>query len=147
MKYNQQELFGKIIILAVKYITLLVCNIFHICLHFVFSAPSRPPSDVSVERKTSRSFVIIWSHPERNSINGILRNFVINLTDVKRAKSKLITIDWKYNSYNVSKLLPYRNYTVAVAVVNSIARGPFSQAIAAQTEEEGISFLALLNFV
>ena len=99
-------------------------------------APTSPPEDVTITNVSSTEIYISWTEPLEDQINGIIRNYEIELAEVET--NVIITETTAHNEIIVSSLHPYYQYKVSVAAV-TIATGPFSTPLSVTTKEAGNS--------
>ncbi len=104
---------------------------------FVFlTVPSGPPRDVSVNALTSSSINIRWSPPLPVERNGIIRGYMVTVTDVNQT----LKFSLENTSLTVSDLHPYSAYDVTIAAV-TIGVGVRSREYLIITLEDGKSTL------
>ncbi len=105
-----------------------------ITCYYFFAAPSSAPTILSVDLVKSTSFVAKWALPPLHEINGYVRYFILNITEVVTSTVSIIRV------YGLTKkiedLHPHYNYTLAIAMVTTSV-GPFSQPFRVLTEEAG----------
>ena len=118
-----------------KIIPYSLCLIFYFI--FYYPAPSLSPSKITVNWIKSRGLGLSWSHPEADSINGVAKNYVISIKEMALGKIVTVLVGSKSSAYNLTGLLPYKNYSLGIAVMNSAGTGPFSLPIQIRTKEEG----------
>ena len=82
----------------------------------------------------ARSLSLSWEPPPPDSLNGIIRKYIINLTDLYTGESAI------HKSYNTSVKLcglhPFTVYQVSVSAF-TISAGPYTEILEAVTEEDG----------
>ena len=107
------------------------------CLHniIIFSAsyytgPALPPTDVGFVSVTSTSVLFVWKDPSRETLNGIIRSYSLQLTEENTGKSLIVTSKSRQKMFEV--LHPFYNYTVRVAAF-TVAIGPFSDPFTVTT--------------
>ena len=85
--------------------------------YFIFfcTAPSAPPENVTIIGSTPSSVDLLWDAPPFESQNGLIRRYIV---EIKELETDLI-FHLTTNSSNISvqNLLPFYNYTFAVALL------------------------------
>jgi hypothetical protein len=97
------------------------------------SAPSGPPQNFEVSIFNSTSTNITWSSPVKEDTNGIIRHFVINITQ-DTGEVQLVTLSSQHLYHIARDLQPYTNYSISVAAV-TVDIGPFSSEITVEVPE------------
>jgi hypothetical protein len=93
-------------------------------------APSSSPTALSVSSVTSTSFYLSWTDPLPVYQNGLIRQYLINITELDTGN--VYSYSAITTEYNIWFLHPYYYYTCTVAAV-TVAAGPFSDAVTVQT--------------
>ena len=96
--------------------------------------PRTPPLNVSGTVLNSSTIVLNWNPPDIEDQNGIVRYYVVNVTEVQTANIFLFTANT--TALSISSLHPAYTYEITVSAV-TIGPGPFSLAITLQTAEAG----------
>ena len=107
--------------------------VFHSLQH-VCTAPSSSPTALAVSSVTSISFYISWTDPLPIYQNGLIREYVINVTELDTGNiysHSAITTE-----FNAEFLHPYYYYSCSVAAV-TVSVGPFSDSVTVQTAIDG----------
>ena len=94
------------------------------------TAPSSSPTALSVSSVTSTSFYLSWTDPLPVYQNGLIRQYLINITELDTGN--VYSYSAITTEYNIGFLHPYYYYTCTVAA------GPFSDAVTVQTGIDGI---------
>ena len=82
----------------------------------------------------SRTLQLSWQPPSNRSRNGIIRRYIINITEMETSSSfQLETTDL---FIVVDDLHPYYQYSCSVAA-ETVDLGPFSVAVIIQLPEDG----------
>ena len=106
--------------------------IFH--SHFDSIAPTSAPANISGHAVDSTSISISWSPPPFEDQNGIIRHYVINITELETgitfSRVSLTTFIPLYN------LHPFYRYSVTVTAV-TVGPGPATILFTVQTREDG----------
>ena len=98
------------------------------------AAPSSPPTNIVVANTSSDSFLLSWDPPPVESINGVIRNYMIRVTEVETGRTFYVTTN--ITLLELNGLHPFYMYTSAVAA-QTIALGPYSTAVSVRLGEEG----------
>ena len=122
----------------------MVCYVIEVlsntCLlqQIIYSAPSGPPTNVMVEALSSSSLHMIWSEPEPESTNGIIREYEVIVRRFQNGSSSLMysVVD---NELIIQLLTPFSDYECSVAAV-TVKRGPHSIPVSAQTLQDGNNY-------
>ena len=113
------------------------------CSHFDSIAPTSAPANISGYAVDSTSISISWSPPPFEDQNGILRHYVINITELETgitfSRVSLTT------SISLHNLHPFYRYSVTVTAV-TVGPGPATIVFIVQTREDG-GFLFDLDHV
>ncbi len=107
-----------------------ICNYRVIIISLV--APTSPPADINIEALNSITFQLSWAPPAH--INGIIRKYIINVTEVEtHSEMKLVSLEL---TNTVQPLHPFYHYKCTLSAV-TIAPGPWSKPIIIQLPEAG----------
>ena len=99
-----------------------------------FIAPSSSPTSFLSTAITSRSLSLSWDSLSLEHQNGIVRYYIINVTENDTGSQFQLL---SYNLYTtLSNLHPYYTYSVSVAAY-TILPGPFSPPLILTTAEDG----------
>ena len=102
--------------------------------HFDSLAPTSAPVNISGYAVDSTSISISWTPPPFEDQNGILRNYVINITELETgitfSRVSLTT------SISLHNLHPFYRYSVTVTAV-TVGPGPATIVFTVQTREDG----------
>ena len=83
----------------------------------------------------SSSIFLSWESPAREELNGIIREYLVNITEVETGTAyQLSTFE---TTIIISSLHPYYNYQCSVSAV-TIGPGPFSLFLTFQTLQAGM---------
>ena len=108
---------------------------FNNCINFVNSiAPAGPPLSLSAIALGPTSIQISWQQPLPNLLNGILRDYSIEI--VSNRTGEVFSHFTSTQSIVVSSLRPYTVYLYRVAAV-TVETGPYSQTLAVPTDIAG----------
>ena len=81
-----------------------------------------------------------WKLPEPYNRNGIIRYFVVNITNLQNNEMLLNSTSTQFVA---TDLLPYSTYFFSVAAVTT-AMGPYSKTISTTTLQDGMFRLVLI---
>jgi len=107
------------------------------CSSFTFQsvAPSAAPVSPSGQAIGTTTIMLTWSPPPAEDQNGIIRNYVINITELETGMA------FHYTSSSTSILVyslhPFYRYVVTIAAV-TVGQGPATIAFTVQTWEDGM---------
>ena len=102
-------------------------------------APSRPPSALTAE-KTSNSLSLSWVPPSVESHNGVIRRYVIRITE---EETSAVMLHYSNSSQvTVEDLHPYYTYMCAVAA-ETVEVGPYTTNIIIQLDEDSMKILEI----
>ena len=81
---------------------------------------------------------LFWSSPLHEEQNGVIINYVINVTDIESGDEFQLTTS--NNSLTIAtNLKPYTTYTCVIAAETYIGLGPFSPNVSFTTHEYSTS--------
>ncbi len=106
--------------------------------------PTGAPLFVSAQALSPSVLFIQWEPPNIVQQNGVIRRYVINITEIETTTSKMlysnetnITLDSRH---------PFYQYSYSVSAV-TVSSGPFSSIDVIQMPEAGIVTLTLKCFI
>lgn len=100
-------------------------------------APALAPTDIGFVSVSSTSVLFVWKNPSRESLNGIVRSYSLQLTEEYTGKTLLVTSKSRQNLFE--GLHPFYNYTLRVAAF-TVAIGPFSDPFTVTTLPDSKAF-------
>ena len=83
---------------------------------------------------TNHSVFLRWSALPRSEQNGVITGYVIKYRN--GSVERLVQIASSPREYTLNAV-PYTEYVLAVAAVNSVGQGPFSNTTTVRTLEDG----------
>ena len=97
------------------------------------SVPSSPPQAVQGVAVDSRTISLSWDPPSLDEHNGIIREYLVNITEVDTGRTfeRSSTVE----SLVVTSLHPYYSYSFTIAAI-TVGLGPFSEAVVVQTPQD-----------
>lgn len=108
-----------------------------------FTAPSGPPETVGAVPLNSSTLQITWMPPDAEIRNGIVRQYIINVTELISGKTTMLQTNQTQAMF--SGLHPHYYYSYAVAA-ETVAVGPWSELSLIQMPEDGMKFHNSINF-
>ncbi len=107
-----------------------------------FTVPSATPTNVSGSVINSTALRLTWESPPVDQLNGILRGYVVNVTEVETGRKFQYSTDTP--EIVLSSLHPSYTYVCVVAAV-TVGNGLFSLNVTIRTEEAGTCHHQLLT--
>ena len=98
------------------------------------TAPSAPPSNLSVISMNSTTITLSWNPPTSNQTNGYIRHYVVAVTE--HDTTLAFQEQSNYTQVTLQSLHPYYIYTCRVAAVTT-GPGPYTGNITIQLPEDG----------
>ncbi len=98
--------------------------------------PNAPVQNVNVSVVSSEEAFITWIDPDITDQNGIITDYVINVTRVSTGESFQMTSTT--TDVFLSDLVPFSSYVCRVAARTTIGAGPYSMATSFLTMETGM---------
>ena len=109
-----------------------ICESFHAT--FISVVPTAPPVNVTVIAKTSRTFTLSWNPPTFEEQNGIIRQYMINVTHLETGINFQVVSN--KSEISVDSLKPTHTYVCHVAA-QTIGLSPYSSVIQVELLEYG----------
>ena len=100
----------------------------------MFIVPSGPPRNLATTSVTSRSISLTWDPPTAANQNGIIRSYIINMTELETQQTIQLMSNTTERDFEM--LHPYYTYTFVISAV-TIGPGPPSSVYNVTTEHEG----------
>ena len=116
------------------YMCITQCGVKTVLVHCVYTAPSSPPRALTITMITSSSFHLSWTEPLATDQNGLIRQYLVNVTELNTGN--VLSYTTTETEYTVGSLHPYYNYSCSVSAV-TILPGPYSNSQTIQTEIDG----------
>ena len=117
---------------------------FTLSTYVFLTAPSAPPSNLSVISMNSTTITLSWDPPTSDQTNGYIRHYVVAVTE----HDTTLAFQEQSNNTQVTlqSLHPYYTYTCRVAAVTT-GTGPYTGNITIQLPEDGktTDFLIVLT--
>ena len=102
-------------------------------LPFLLLAPSAPPENFNAVVGSPTSARIFWDPPPSEDINGLIIQYIINVTVIENGETFLLNSTT--TSLNITQLQPYTTYICVIAAVTSVGRGPYSTQLTVITPQ------------
>ena len=107
--------------------------------------PTGPPEEFVVEILNARTLLLTWKAPEPLNRNGIIRKYVVNITELETgAVFHLVTEEL---NVTVHPLHPFYAYNCIVAAETIIGQGPFTSALRVEMPEDGKTMPYTLRYL
>ena len=103
-------------------------------INFCIVVPDSAPTSVQSTAVTSTSFDIDWNSLPTEDENGIVRHYIVNVTEVQTGNTfQIMSSD---ESASLTNLHPAYQYTLTAAAY-TIGLGPYSTVLTVTTLEDG----------
>ena len=121
------------------YLSILVLQPMHkLVSYFLLLAPTDYPDSLSTVPVSTTTILLSWSPPPPDDHNGIIREYLINMTELDSGRK------WQLTSTTISvtihSLHPYYLYECTVSAY-TMAAGPYSEFIQVRTPEDDMAQL------
>lgn len=110
----------------------------------IFLAPDSHPLNSSGYAINSTHIALDWSPPREEDLNGILREFRINVTEGLTGIVQQLSTSPDVTEIVIGPLHPFRIYHCTI-IPYTIDEGPNTDVISIRTHEDGIALNALLR--
>lgn len=104
------------------------------CFSFFLTAPTGPPQNIFASEIDESSLTLVWDPPLSSEQNGIVINYVINMTTEEGDTFYFETTSGTYTFLNLE---PFRVYHFLLAAQTISGQGPFSSYVSVRTGEAG----------
>ena len=111
-------------------LSVIILCVMPLCYYFP-SAPTGPPSGVAIQSTSATSMLISW-RPPIDHPNGIIRKYVINVTEEKTGVQEQFITD--QNNITIHSRHPFYYYRCVVSA-ETIAPGPWSRPVVIRQPE------------
>ena len=108
----------------------------HSSHHVFISVPTSPPLNPAGVADTSRSLSLSWNPPPPGDQNGMLRHYIVNITEVETGRIIQHTTRGPMTSLQVPLLHPYYTYQWRVSAY-TVGEGPYTNVSTLRTPEDG----------
>ena len=95
--------------------------------------PADPPQNVSLEAASSKSIIVRWEPPPKESQNGIITGYKLRWRRKGKGKSEIVTTDGSRRLYAISGLKNDRDYQIKIAAMTVNGTGPATPWMVATT--------------
>ena len=96
-------------------------------LFFFSLAPSAPPESFNAVPGSPTSASISWDPPPADDVNGVIVQYIINVTVVGSGQTFLLYST--STTLNITTLQPYTTYICIIAAVTSAGVGPYTSQL------------------
>lgn len=98
------------------------------------TAPTGAPQNLTGSSLNSNSIFISWNLPLPSERNGIILNYIVNVTETEtNLKFSHIALS---TSFTLFGLHPYYTYSITVTAVTVVSPGPATNPISITTDED-----------
>ena len=101
----------------------------------MFTVPEGAPINFESTVTSSTSAYLTWNSPSYEEQNGVIIEYVINVTVLETGERFQLTSNTTF--LEVTNLRPYRTYVCIIAAATSVGLGPFSTPVTVVTPEDG----------
>ena len=105
----------------------------YVCLSY--SAPGAPPNDFNATLTSPYSALLTWNPPPDDQRNGIIINYVINVTVLETEENFILYSNT--TSLFVDGLRPFRTFECIIAALTNVGIGPYSAIFTLSTPQDG----------
>ena len=105
---------------------------------YFISAPSTPPTGLTVENINATAVQISWQNLKKNDTNGQLLRFTMKLVRLDTSVEILRNISSSLQTFIAGDLKSYANFSIRIAAVNKAGFGPYSDPVIFETLQPGI---------
>ena len=110
---------------------------------FAIAAPGSHPLNSTGYAINSTHILLDWSPPSEEDLNGILREYRINVTEGETDTLFQLTTDPSMTELVVGPLHPFYIYHCTIQAF-TVEGGPNTTVISIRTEEDGMCYLDLI---
>ena len=118
-----------------------------ITIHTLTDIPSAAPSNLTEIVVNSTTVRLKWISPSRETHNGVLTKYSILYSRTDRRIEQEVLVSAVLQSYDVTNLAAYINYTFRVAAVTSAGTGVYSEYVSARTMESIPTAIPIIIFL
>ena len=101
---------------------------------YISTAPTGPPENAGGVTVSSSSIHLTWDPPNPGLQNGVIRLYLINLTEIETGMQAQYTIN--QTQITIENLHPFYKYNLTVAAV-TVSEGPHSAVVSIITDQHG----------
>ena len=101
---------------------------------FILIAPSGPPTNIGATAVLSESLSLSWNPPVFEDINGIIRSYIINVTELETGR--VFALRSNTTQATLTNLHPFYTYACAIAA-ETVDVGPYTINLVVQLSEGG----------
>lgn len=104
----------------------------------VRTVPSDVPLDIQATPAGSRTLTLTWSAPSEDTRNGIITQYLINISVSETGERFQRIVDGMAATLTLNNLHPYYEYTYVIAAATSVGTGPFSVRSTVRMPQDGM---------
>ena len=104
--------------------------------NLLFPAPGSHPSNLTGTSLNSTHLYLTWDTPPPSLINGIIREYRVNITEESTGYVFHYTTNPSIREVIVGSLHPYTIYHCSVVAI-TVEQGPYTSVFTIQTDEDG----------
>ena len=108
------------------------------------TAPSGSPQHVGGVTVSSTSVHLTWDPPNPMQQNGIVKFYVINLTEVESGMQSRHSIN--QTQITIENLHPFYTYNLTVAAV-TVSEGPHTEVVSIMTDQQGLEIILIHELI
>lgn len=105
-----------------------------------FAVPTAPPEGISEMATDSRTLLITWRPPPVPTQNGIITEYVVNISVMETGEQLQRRATGTASSLSIGSLHPDYTYTYSVSAVTAVGMGPFSSFRLTRLPEDGETY-------
>ena len=109
-------------------------------MHFILTAPTGTPTDLTSRVLSANIISITWDAPVPIDRNGIISHYTLSYRGIERdTTSREVTLysnDPFFTNYILTELDEHTNYNISVSASTAVGSGPVATVVT-QTDQEG----------
>ena len=117
-------------------------------IHFISTAPTGPPTDLTTRVLSANIISVTWDPPVPIDRNGIISHYTLSYRGIERdTTSREVTLysnDPFFTNYILTELDEHTNYNISVSASTAIGSGPVATVVT-QTDQEGELYISKLG--
>ena len=107
----------------------------YVCL--VFSAPTAPPENFTLQVVGSRAILVSWRLPLFGERNGVIISYTIVLVELTTNTTLIYQREGNHTELIVEELHPYYQYRCSIVAATQVGASPSSDFVTIRTGEDG----------
>ena len=114
-------------------------------LYYASSVPLIPPVIIEAYNTSSTSIKVEWNAMPNNSVPGILKGYIVNIThESSHYNFQTFCTNKTVLKMEIKELRKYANYKVSIAAFTVKGVGPYSNSVSVTTDEDSKFISTLL---